>query len=160
MTYYTKLRRILYHITWFQFKLNLCWLIYLDPLFDMNYAKYIQLGDLSIYTIYSTREMMTWSAFKMSLKVIILWWQHVYDWVCNACISDPIFPLTFLVNSWVPGMFDGLFQASFLSALLLFWLCIYHGVRQVGSQMFNNEEISQYLYLIPANYLWDIWCDI
>ncbi|XP_041355205.1 transmembrane protein 181-like isoform X2 [Gigantopelta aegis] len=44
--------------------------------------------------------------------------------------DDPIFPLTFLVNSWVPGMFDGVFQASFLCALLLFWLCIYHGVRQ------------------------------
>ncbi|XP_052089158.1 transmembrane protein 181-like [Mytilus californianus] len=44
--------------------------------------------------------------------------------------NDPIFPLTFLVNSWVPGMFDALFQASFLCGLLLFWLCIYHGVRQ------------------------------
>ncbi|XP_046582714.1 transmembrane protein 181-like isoform X1 [Haliotis rubra] len=44
--------------------------------------------------------------------------------------DDPIFPLTFLINSWVPGMFDGVFQASFLCALLLFWLCIYHGVRQ------------------------------
>nr|KAG5711012.1 hypothetical protein BaRGS_013746 [Batillaria attramentaria] len=44
--------------------------------------------------------------------------------------NDPLFPLTFLVNSWIPGMFDGLFQASFLSALLLFWLCVYHGVRQ------------------------------
>ena len=45
--------------------------------------------------------------------------------------ADPLFPLTFLVNSWIPGMLDGLFQASFLSALLLFWLCVYHGVRQV-----------------------------
>ncbi|XP_062606630.1 transmembrane protein 181-like, partial [Saccostrea cucullata] len=44
--------------------------------------------------------------------------------------NDPLFPLTFLVNSWVPGMFDAIFQASFLCALLLFWLCIYHGVRQ------------------------------
>ncbi|XP_078618423.1 transmembrane protein 181-like isoform X1 [Branchiostoma floridae x Branchiostoma japonicum] len=44
--------------------------------------------------------------------------------------NDPIFPLTFLVNSWVPGMFDAVFQASFLCALLLFWLCAYHGIRQ------------------------------
>ncbi|XP_055955169.1 transmembrane protein 181 [Patella vulgata] len=44
--------------------------------------------------------------------------------------DDPIFPLTFLVNSWVPGMIDGIFQATFLCALLLFWLCLYHGVRQ------------------------------
>jgi len=47
---------MVYHITWFQFKLTLCWLIYIDPLFDMNYAKYIQLGDVLVYTIYSTRK--------------------------------------------------------------------------------------------------------
>lgn len=44
--------------------------------------------------------------------------------------NNPLFPLTFLVNSWVPGMFDALFQATFLGTLLLFWLCLYHGVRQ------------------------------
>ena len=52
-----------------------------------------------------------------------------YEWL--LLWADPLFPLTFLVNSWIPGMLDGLFQASFLSALLLFWLCVYHGVRQV-----------------------------
>ena len=45
--------------------------------------------------------------------------------------ADPIFPLTFLVDSWIPGMLDAMFQATFLAALLLFWLCLYHGVRQV-----------------------------
>ncbi|KAG1671101.1 Transmembrane protein 181 [Nymphon striatum] len=44
--------------------------------------------------------------------------------------NDPVFPLTFLVNSWVPGMLDAMFQATFLCALLLFWLCLYHGIRQ------------------------------
>jgi len=43
--------------------------------------------------------------------------------------NDPFFPLSFLVNSWVPGMLDDLFQSVFLCALLLFWLCVYHGVR-------------------------------
>ncbi|XP_022290113.2 transmembrane protein 181-like isoform X1 [Crassostrea virginica] len=51
--------------------------------------------------------------------------------------NDPLFPLTFLVNSWVPGMFDAIFQASFLCALLLFWLCIYHGVRQTDRRFFK-----------------------
>ena len=32
----------------------------------------------------------------------------------HSSVSDSIFPLTFLVDSWVPGMFDGIFQASFL----------------------------------------------
>lgn len=44
--------------------------------------------------------------------------------------NDPLFPLNFLVNSWVPGMFDSVFQASFLAFLLLFWLCAFHGIRQ------------------------------
>lgn len=43
--------------------------------------------------------------------------------------ADPFFPLSFLVNSWLPGMLDDLFQSVFLCALLLFWLCVYHGIR-------------------------------
>lgn len=46
-----------------------------------------------------------------------------------CCLPDPFFPLSFLVNSWFPGMLDDLFQSVFLCALLLFWLCVYHGVR-------------------------------
>lgn len=44
--------------------------------------------------------------------------------------NDPVFPMSFLINSWVPGMLDAMFQATFLCSLLLFWLCIYHGIRQ------------------------------
>ena len=44
-------------------------------------------------------------------------------------LPDPFFPLSFLVNSWFPGMLDDLFQSVFLCALLLFWLCVYHGIR-------------------------------
>ncbi|XP_071819065.1 transmembrane protein 181-like isoform X3 [Apostichopus japonicus] len=44
--------------------------------------------------------------------------------------NNPIFPLIFLVNSWVPLIVDNIFQTTFLSALLLFWLCTYHGIRQ------------------------------
>ena len=45
--------------------------------------------------------------------------------------SDPIFPLTFLVDSWVPGMFDGIFQASFLCFRFHFSIDILG--RQLGS---------------------------
>ncbi|XP_074663050.1 transmembrane protein 181-like isoform X2 [Tubulanus polymorphus] len=64
--------------------------------------------------------------------------------------NDPIFPMTFLVDSWVPGMFDALFQASFLCALLLFWLCIYHGVRQ------NDRHFTSFYLpkLIIVGILW------
>ena len=33
------------------------------------------------------------------------------------------------MNSWVLGTLDDLFQSVFLCALLLFWLCVYHGIR-------------------------------
>lgn len=42
-----------------------------------------------------------------------------------------MFPMMFLINSWIPGMIDAFGQATFLCALLLFWLCVYHGLRQV-----------------------------
>ncbi|RMX54568.1 hypothetical protein pdam_00004582 [Pocillopora damicornis] len=54
--------------------------------------------------------------------------------------NDPLFPLNFLVNSWVPGMFDSVFQASFLCGLLLFWLCAFHGIRQYGRGDFSIAE--------------------
>uniref|UniRef100_UPI003AAF33C3 transmembrane protein 181 isoform X4 n=1 Tax=Centroberyx gerrardi TaxID=166262 RepID=UPI003AAF33C3 len=48
--------------------------------------------------------------------------------------NDPFFPLSFLVNSWFPGTLDTFFQALFLCALLLFWLCVYHGIRVQGER--------------------------
>ncbi|PAA56946.1 hypothetical protein BOX15_Mlig007618g1 [Macrostomum lignano] len=44
--------------------------------------------------------------------------------------NDPLLPLTFLVNHWLPSMLDTVFQATFLCTLLMFWLCIYHSVRE------------------------------
>lgn len=56
-------------------------------------------------------------------------------------VTDPFFPLSFLVNSWFPGMLDDLFQSLFLCALLLFWLCVYHGIRvQVRVQHYLLTE--------------------
>ncbi|CAF3648793.1 unnamed protein product [Adineta steineri] len=45
-------------------------------------------------------------------------------------IKDPFYPLTFLVNSSFPSILDGILQTTFLCILLLFWLSIYHGIRQ------------------------------
>ncbi|XP_065653442.1 transmembrane protein 181-like isoform X2 [Hydra vulgaris] len=44
--------------------------------------------------------------------------------------NDPLFPLNFLISSWVPSCFDIIFQASFLAAILMFWLCAFHGIGQ------------------------------
>ncbi|XP_051908000.1 transmembrane protein 181 isoform X2 [Hippocampus zosterae] len=48
--------------------------------------------------------------------------------------NDPFFPLSFLVNSWFPRTLDAFFQALFLCALLLFWLCVFHGIRVQGER--------------------------
>lgn len=58
--------------------------------------------------------------------------------------------MVFLVNSWLPGMLDAVMQASFLSALLLFWLCIYHGLRQ-------NERKLATFYLPKFIVVAPIW---
>ncbi|XP_039260920.2 transmembrane protein 181-like isoform X2 [Styela clava] len=65
---------------------------------------------------------------------------HMRDWTIEQkwislllplllLYNDPLFPLSFLINSWIPGFIDTIFQATFLCALLLFWLCVYHGIR-------------------------------
>ncbi|XP_054269557.1 transmembrane protein 181-like isoform X2 [Macrosteles quadrilineatus] len=64
--------------------------------------------------------------------------------------NNPIFALTFLMDSWIPGMLDALFQASFLCSLLLFWLCIYHGLRQ-------NERRLLTFYLPKLLIVGPVW---
>lgn len=68
---------------------------------------------------------------------------------CTTYI-DPFFPMIFLVYSWFPGMLDALLQATFLCALLLFWLCIYHGLRQ-------NERKFCMFYLPKLIVIMPIW---
>ncbi|XP_048391660.2 transmembrane protein 181 isoform X3 [Stegostoma tigrinum] len=65
--------------------------------------------------------------------------------------NDPFFPLSFLVNSWFPGMLDDLFQAIFLCALLLFWLCAYHGFRVQGERKFMTFYLPK---LFIVGLLW------
>lgn len=64
--------------------------------------------------------------------------------------NDPVFPLTFLINSWIPGLIDAIFQSTFLCALLLFWLCTYHGIRQ------NERPLLTFYFpkLLVVGLLW------
>lgn len=85
--------------------------------------------------------------FLLVTFAITCWFSHSlrkfssYDWSIEQkwmsvllplllLYNDPVFPLTFLINSWIPGLVDAVFHATFLCALLLFWLCTYHGIRQ------------------------------
>ncbi|XP_076173584.1 transmembrane protein 181 [Ptiloglossa arizonensis] len=65
--------------------------------------------------------------------------------------NNPLFPMTFLVNSWVPGMVDAILQTTFLCAVLMFWLCVYHGLRQ-------NERRLITFYLPKVLVVGMLWC--
>lgn len=58
---------------------------------------------------------------------------------------DPIFPLTLLTSNQLIGMLDGVFQITFICAILFFWLCIYHGLRQVRHFFL---QISKYIVIL------------
>lgn len=68
--------------------------------------------------------------------------------------DNPLFPLGFLVQSWIPSMLDVIFQGTFFSALLVFWLCAYHGIRQN-----NRRFVSFYLpKLLLVAAIWITGC--
>lgn len=52
------------------------------------------------------------------------------------------------MNSWLPGMLDAVLQATFLCALLMFWLCIYHGLRQ-NERRFVRFYLPKIIVVLP-----------
>ncbi|KAG5675668.1 hypothetical protein PVAND_005555 [Polypedilum vanderplanki] len=62
--------------------------------------------------------------------------------------DNPLFPLMFLVNSWFVGMLDALFQSTFLCALLLFWISIYHALRQ-SDRKFLTFYLPKLIIITP-----------
>nr|AAY54880.1 IP11750p [Drosophila melanogaster] len=105
--------------------------------------------------------------FLLFTFIVICWYAHtlrkypIYDWSIEQrwlsvllplllLYDNPFFPLIFLMNSWLPGMLDAILQATFLCALLMFWLCIYHGLRQ-------NERSFVRFYLVKVIVVLPIW---
>ena len=54
------------------------------------------------------------------------------------------------MDSWVPSFIDSLFQSTFLASLLLFWLCIYHALRQNERKLIGFYLIKLFL----VGFLW------
>ncbi|KXJ79321.1 hypothetical protein RP20_CCG001258 [Aedes albopictus] len=105
--------------------------------------------------------------FLLFTFIVTCWFAHtlrkypVYDWSIEqkwmsvllpllVLYNNPLFPLIFLMSSWLPGMLDAILQATFLCALLLFWLCIYHGLRQ-------NERKLLTFYVPKLIVIMPIW---
>ena len=69
-------------------------------------------------------------------------WSYEQRWVCFLMpfligFNDPLFPWTLLSSSLMPGALDAILQATFLYGLLLFWLCIFHGLRQTERGLYR-----------------------
>lgn len=103
--------------------------------------------------------------FLLTSFVLTCWFAHtlrrfpVQDWSIEQkwmslllplllLYNDPIFPLTFLVDYSLPGILDAIFQETFLSALLLFWLCAYHGLRQ-NERRFLTFYVPKLILVLP-----------
>nr|CAG4643098.1 EOG090X03I5 [Ilyocryptus agilis] len=97
----------------------------------------------------------TCAYFYSMKKYSVVHWSLEQKWMAILMpmlllYNDPLFPMSFLVDSWLPGALDALFQASFLCALLMFWLCVYHGLRQ-------NDRRFIVFYLPKVALVISIW---
>ena len=52
--------------------------------------------------------------------------------------DNPFYPMQFLFGSSLPRLMEVWFQCSLQCALLLYWLCFFHGIRQ------NNRSFSRF----------------
>ncbi|XP_045447197.1 transmembrane protein 181 [Melitaea cinxia] len=107
-------------------------------------------------------QMETWFRFIFLLTTftVACWFAHTLrkystqDWAIEQkwlsillplllLYNDPLFPLRLVSSGCVAPLLDALFQTTFLAAVLLAWLALYHGLRQ-------NERgfVSFYLFKI------------
>ena len=68
-------------------------------------------------------------------KFPVLDWSMEQRWMLVLLIllslyNNPFFPLTLTSSPLLAGVLDSIFQSSFLFSLLMFWLCVLHGLRQ------------------------------
>ncbi|KAE9530589.1 hypothetical protein AGLY_011051 [Aphis glycines] len=88
-------------------------------------------------------------------KFPVVDWSYEQKWTVILLpllilFNDPIFPLTFLTSNQLIRMLDDVFQITFICAILFFWLCIYHGLRQ-------NERKPISFYLPKAILVGPFW---
>ncbi|GAB5572013.1 transmembrane protein 181 isoform X2 [Prionailurus iriomotensis] len=102
----------------------------------LNYTQYTVTVGFEHLKLAIKEMNFTWKTYDPAFSQLEIWFRFVFV-VLTFIVTGhayPFFPLSFLVNSWFPGMLDDLFQSVFLCALLLFWLCVYHGIRVQGER--------------------------
>ncbi|XP_050534348.1 transmembrane protein 181 [Daktulosphaira vitifoliae] len=88
-------------------------------------------------------------------KFPVVDWSYEQKWTIILLpllifFNNPFFPLTLLTGNEFIGLCDGIFQVTFICAILFFWLCIYHGLRQ-------NERRLITFYLPKAILVSPFW---
>lgn len=58
--------------------------------------------------------------------------------------NNPLFPLCVIVSGWFPHILDAFFQSTFFSLVLVFWLSVFHGVRQ-NDRNFSTFYIPKFV---------------
>ncbi|CAH2105894.1 unnamed protein product [Euphydryas editha] len=114
-------------------------------------------------------QMETWFRFIFLLTTftVACWFAHTLrkystqDWAIEQkwlsillplllLYNDPLFPLRLVAGGCAAPLLDALFQTTFLAAVLLSWLALYHGLRQ-------NERgfVSFYLFkIVVVGLMW------
>ncbi|KAG8583415.1 hypothetical protein GDO81_008396, partial [Engystomops pustulosus] len=114
----------------------------------LNYTQYnldVRFENLNLLKYPITAVTFTWKTYNPIFSQVEIWFRFVFVVLTFMVTVNPFFPLTFLVNSWFPGMLDDLFQSLFLCALLLFWLCVYHGIRVQGERKCATFYLPKFL---------------
>ena len=70
--------------------------------------------------------------------------------------DNPLFPLILLVYSPLISVIDCCFTVTFFCVLLMFWLCVYHGIRKSERHFFSFYLIK----IALVGLMWIIGCVI
>ncbi|XP_054165547.1 transmembrane protein 181-like [Oppia nitens] len=121
----------------------------------------------SINTSFTTLSIWFRFFFLLIAFCVMFWFTHslyrfpIADWSLEQkwtslllslllVTNNPFYPMQFLLGSSLPRVMEVLFQCSLMSAVLLFWLCFYHGIRQ------NNRLLSTF-YAPKVGLIFVLW---
>eukprot|EP00116_Pleurobrachia_bachei_P004084 sb/3464346/ len=86
-------------------------------------------------------------------------WSIEQKWIIFLLIAvmlydNPLFPLLLLTSTPLISVVDAVFTVTFFCSLLMFWLCVYHGMRKAERHFFS----FYFLKLCLVGLIWIIGC--
>ena len=95
------------------------------------------------------------------LFMILQEWSIEQKWImvlltAVLLYNNPLFPLILLVYSPLINVIDACFTVTFFCTLLMFWLCVYHGIRKSERHFFSFYLVK----MVLVGLMWVIGCVI